>query len=255
MIIDSHAHLDDAKFDSDKDKVIQRAVLNDVKYIINVATSVDASRISIKLADEYQCIYAAIGIHPHCAGDFRENDLSVLEELAGHKKVAAVGEIGLDYYRDLSPREKQIEVFKKFLKFANKLNLPVIIHERNAAKDLISILNEEPVNKKGVFHCFSGDELILNEGLKSGFYFAVGGVITFPNAVKLREAVSNIPLDKLIVETDCPYLSPQLYRGQRNEPSFIIEVLKKISEIKKIDYKLLEEKIFNNTLQLFNLKS
>lgn len=237
-LIDTHAHLDDKVFTLDQDKVISRANESGVQHIINIGTDLETSKRSVELAHKYDEIYAAIGIHPHNALDIARksgNAYQELEKLARKDNVVAIGEIGLDYYRNLSPQDAQQEVFRQLIRLAKRVNLPMIIHCRDAAEDTLAILKEEwhnstDTNIAGVFHAFSGDETVLSFALEVGFYLSITGVITFAKS-KLPEIIKLIPLDKLLIETDCPYLTPMPYRGKRNEPAYLVYIAEKIATI------------------------
>lgn len=221
-MIDSHCHLDFDNFNEDRDKVISRAREKGIELIVNVGTNLEGSKKSVELAKKHAFIYAAVGIHPHEAGKVKKNDYRILENLARSNKVVAIGETGLDYYRNLTPKDKQKENFRRQIALAKKLKLPLIVHNREAGEDTLSILKEERAEVAGgILHCFSGSRTLAQECLKLGFYISVAGQITYPNAQNLREAVKNLPTDRLLLETDSPFLAPQARRGKRNEPAFI----------------------------------
>jgi TatD DNase family protein len=222
MLIDSHCHLDFAKFDGDREEVISRAREEGVEFIVNVGTSLEGSKKSVELAEKYEFIYATIGIHPHEAGKVEEDDYRVLEGLAEQGKVVAVGETGLDYYRNPTSRDKQKENFRRQIILARKLKLPLMVHNREADEDTLSLLQEGRAGEVGgILHCFSGSPALARECLDLGFYISVAGQITYPNAQSLREAVRELPTDRLLIETDSPFLAPQAQRGKRNEPAFV----------------------------------
>lgn len=245
-LVDTHCHLDFADFDADREDVIKRAAEAGVKYIINVASSIEGSRKSVELANKYDSIYASVGIHPHDAKEANDSALAELKDLAKNKKVVAIGEVGLDYYRDLSPRRIQQDVFRRFIGLAKETNLPLIIHCREAQEDspagasakanLLSILREEttpPVN--GVVHCFPSDKEFLRDVLDMGLHVSFTCNITFKNASALRQMVKEfMPLDKLLLETDAPFLAPEVFRGKRNEPSYLTYVAEEIAGLKGI---------------------
>ncbi len=233
-LFDTHAHLNDKKFAQDISEVLERAAGNQVKYIINVGYDLESSKKAVEIAEKYPNNYAAVGIHPHDAKNYDANVEKALEHLAANKKVVAIGETGLDYYRNLSSKEVQREVFKKQIKLAKRINKPIIIHDRDAHKEVMDILKEEGASDVGVvLHCFSGSPEMALECVKMGWYISIAGPVTYPNAQKPVKVVEVMPLDKLFIETDCPYLSPQPVRGKRNEPSNVKYVAEKIAEIKK----------------------
>ncbi len=236
QLIDTHCHLDFSEFDADREDVIKRAFEAGVEYIINVASSIEGSRKSVGLADKYDRIYASVGIHPHDAKEASDNSLSELKELAKNKKVVAIGEVGLDYYRNLSPREAQQDAFRRFIALAKETHLPLIIHCREAKEDFLRILKEEaaaPVN--GVVHCFPPDKELLEAVLDMGLYVSFTCNITFKNALGLRQMIKDfVPVDKLLLETDAPFLAPEGLRGKRNEPSYLARLAGEIAGLKGI---------------------
>lgn len=250
MLIDSHAHISDEKFDSDRQDVINRALNNDVKYIIEVGCDPDQWDKVLEISKN-QNIFSMFAIHPHDAIKFNEQTKSKLEILLQNKKCVAVGEIGLDYHYDLSPRDIQKKVFIEQMKLALKLAKPVSIHCRSAYNDLLKILKEFKKLPKGVIHCFSGNIDEAKQVLDMGFLLGIDGPCTYPKSDKLKDVIANTDIDKMLIETDCPYLSPQAYRGQRNEPSYVIEIAKKISEIKDISFEEVCRITSDNALNLF----
>ena len=243
-LVDTHCHLNFEVFDNEHSKIIIDAGRFGVKMIINPAVDVVSSQDVVKMADQNQNIFAAIGVHPNETMSWNEDSLIILENLALNKKVVAIGEIGLDYYRDRSPREKQLQVLEKQLDLAAKFNLPVIIHNRAANQDILSILEawqsslvaqDSPLAESpGVLHSFSADYETAVRGLDRNFFLGVTGPITFPSARELREIVSEIPLESLLLETDAPFLAPQPRRGKRNEPGFLIFTAQKLSDLKNV---------------------
>lgn len=231
MLIDTHAHIEMKEFDSDREDVIQRAKDAGAAYLISVGANLAGSRKAVELSERYGNVYASVGIHPHDVKDMDETTIPVLRDLAKSSKVVAIGEIGLDYFKEWSPKELQISKFRELLALAKELYKPVIIHDRDAHEDTLRILKEEGI-KKGVVHCFSGDSEFAKEILNLGFYISFTGVITFPKAEDARKVVEAVPIEKMLVETDCPYLAPVPHRGKRNEPAFVREVAKTIAEVK-----------------------
>jgi TatD DNase family protein len=234
MIIDTHAHLDFPDYKDDIDEVIERAGEVGVEYMINVGTTVASSNKSIELAKQYEQIYASIGIHPNEASKVSGEEWSRLEALAGGDKVVAIGETGLDYYRDRSKREDQKRLFHQHIELAQRHNLPVIIHNREASSDCLDIVHEYSGKIKGVVHCFAGTVEDAEEFLKLGFHVSFAGPITFPKADNLREALKAVPVERLLLETDCPFLAPQPKRGKRNEPSYLQYTIPVLAELYKL---------------------
>ena len=255
-MIDSHAHYDDEKFDMDRDQVLQDCITHGVTHILNAGSNIESSKKSIELAKKHPFVYAAVGVHPHDVSDCDINTIDTLTSFSEADKVVAIGEIGLDYHYDFSPREVQREWFAKQIALARKLKLPIIIHDRESHKDVLDIIKSEIAGEVGgVFHCLSGSKEMAREVLNLGFKIGLGGAITFKNAQKPIEVLRYVPLDMLLVETDCTYMTPEPHRGKRNWSGYIELVLNKISEIKEIDYALAEEATTNNAIHLFKLQS
>ncbi|GAB6138917.1 TatD family hydrolase [Halanaerobaculum tunisiense] len=251
MLIDTHAHLDFSRFDNDRSKVIQDAYRAGIKQMINVGADMESSRNSVELAKKYNFIAASVGVHPHDAKSFTEDDYQELKDLAAKDEVVALGEMGLDYHYGNSPRQKQQEVFKRQLQLAREVNLPVIIHSRDAREDTLSILQEEASDLDGVLHCFAYDLEVAREVLELGFYIALGGLITFVKDIRM--VIPNLPLEKMIIETDAPYLTPEPYRGQRNEPKYVKQVANKIAEVKNTSLEKVAKQTTDNAQELFSL--
>lgn len=228
-IFDTHAHYDDKAFDDDRDELLKNILNDSVCCIVNQGTDIKTSEQSIKLAEKYNGIYAAVGFHPECLDENSINQLETIKKLAQHKKVVAIGEIGLDYYYDI-PKDLQKAVFAKQLELANEMKLPVVIHDREAHGDTLEYLKK--YKPKGIVHCFSGSVEMAREILKLGMYIGMGGVVTFKNARKTVEVIEDIPLDRLVLETDAPYLSPVPFRGKRCDSSMIRYTAQRIAEIK-----------------------
>jgi TatD DNase family protein len=255
-LIDSHAHYDDERFDKDRHQILQDCISNGVTHIVNAGSNIESSKKSIELAKRYPFVYAAVGVHPHDAIKCDINTIDTLKLLSKADKVVAIGEIGLDYHYDFSPREVQRTWFARQIALARDLKLPIIIHDRESYKDILDIIKSEKANEVGgVFHCFSGSREMAREVLNLGFRIGLGGAITFKNARKPVEVLRYVPLDMLLVETDCPYMAPEPHRGKRNWSGYIKYILEKISEVKKIDYTLAEEATSNNAIHLFKLQS
>lgn len=249
-LIDTHCHLEDDKFSNDRHKTILRAKQEDIITIINIGSDLDTSKQSVTLANKYDFIYATVGLHPHEASKFSDDDYQAFLKLAKDKKVVGIGEIGLDYYKDISPRHIQQYVFRIFIRLAKSINLPIIIHNRQADADILKILKEEKADK-GVFHSFSSDVNMLKEVIKLGFYISISGVVTYSDA--LAKIVKLIPKERLLIETDCPYLTPVPYRGKRNEPAYLKYTLQKISQILEMEIETCAKIITSNVANLFKI--
>ena len=252
-LFDSHAHLDDEQFDSDREEIIDRIIKSDVKRIINVGADIKTSESSIKLASEYDFIYAAVGIHPHDVSDCSQSDMEYLKKLSVHEKVVAIGEIGLDYYYDNSPREEQRIWFENQIQLSEELNLPFIVHSRDASEDTYDIIKRNKNNSEFVLHCFSQSLEMAKKYIDLGGYISFAGPVTYKKSIKLREVVKNIPLDRLLIETDCPYLSPEPKRGKRNDPTNVLFVAETIANELGIDSERLAEITFENASRLFSI--
>lgn len=247
---DSHAHLDNAWYDEDRESVIEEAY-QQVSGIINPACDMPTAKFALELAHKWTNIYAAVGFHPHEARHFLEKDLIEQAEMAKNSNVVAVGEIGLDYYYDHSPRDVQREVFIRHLDLARQLHLPIIIHDRDAHGDMMEIIKKEGKGLRGVFHCFSGSNEMATELLKMDFYLAFGGSLTFKNAVKTVAVIKNMPMDRVLLETDAPYLAPEPNRGKRNIPSYIQLVAEKVVAEKNLTYVEVIQQTNRNVQELF----
>lgn len=250
MYFDSHAHYDDEKFDENRDILIEEMHTNGVDYIINIGADMESSLKSMELAEKYDFIFAAVGVHPHEVENMTEYDIDTLREYAEHKKVVAIGEIGLDYYYDFSPRDKQRYWFKRQLELADELDMPVSIHSRDAAKETFDIISESSV-RKGVIHAYSGSVEMAKDYINMGFYIGVGGVVTFKNAKKLVDVVANVPIERILLETDSPYLSPVPVRGTVNNSQNLKYVADKISCIKQISFEKVCEITAQNAKGIF----
>jgi TatD DNase family protein len=253
MLIDTHTHLDDARYDTDRDAMIQRARQAGVAAFVTIGCDLTTSRSAVTLADRHADIYASIGVHPHEVKHIRDDWYDELRRLAQHAKVVAYGEIGLDYHYNHSPPKDQRERFREQIQLARDLHLPVVIHTREAQEDTISILKEEKASEVGgVFHCFSGDAWLAKDALDLGFYLSFSGILTFNNATMLREIAKQTPLDRVLIETDCPYLTPVPHRGKRNEPAFVSHVARQLAEIHPdLSLERIEEATTENAKRLF----
>lgn len=253
MIFDSHAHYDDKQFDKDRNELLLSIHKDGVDFIMNSGESVQASKAGVELGRKYDFIYSAAGIHPAYASKTTDEDLKEIRNiLVNEKKVLAVGEIGLDYHYDNIDKEKQRLLFIKQLLLAKELDMPVIIHSRDASQECFDIIKESGV-RNGVIHCFSSSKELADEYIKLGFYIGIGGVLTYSNARRTVEVVESIPLERILLETDCPYLAPAPNRGKRNDSSLLKFVAEKISEIKNTDIKSVYDITKNNALKMFRI--
>ena len=254
MLFDTHVHLNDDQFDDDLEEVIERARLNGVERMVVVGFDEKTIKRAMELIDTYDFMYAAIGWHPVDAIDLTDSYLDWIEELTAHPKVVAIGEIGLDYHWDKSPKDIQQAVFRRQIQLAKKLDLPIIIHNREATEDVVTILEEEGAAEVGgIMHCFSGSPETAKRCLEMNFYISLGGPVTFKNAVKPKEVAKEVPLDRLLIETDCPYLAPHPYRGKRNEPSYVKLVAEQIADLKEISFDEVARATTENANRLFRI--
>jgi TatD DNase family protein len=237
-LIDTHAHLQWPAFDKDREQVIERALAAGLNAIVGVGYDLSASREAVRIAKAHEGIYAVVGIHPHNAKAMSASTVSSLRELARDPRVVAVGEIGLDYYRDLSPRARQKEAFEQQIRLAREVELPIVVHDREAHDDVLEVLRKFGKDVKGILHCFNGDLSMAEEVIEMGYLISIAGPVTYPNARRLHELVQHLPGESIVLETDCPFLPPQSRRGERNEPLFILETAHKVAELKGM---LLEE--------------
>lgn len=254
MLFDTHAHYDDEAFDEDREALLGSMPEKGVALIVNPGCTVETSRQAVAMAEQYDYIYAAVGIHPENCGDFTDGDIDMLRTLAQHDKAVAIGEIGLDYYWEENPsREWQQMVLRKQMALAAELNLPVIIHDREAHADTLAIVKEFP-QVRGVFHCYSGSVEDARTLLKMGWMLSFNGAITFKNARKAPEVIAEIPMDRIMIETDSPYLTPVPHRGKRNDSGYVRLVAEKIAEIKGITPEEVEQITFDNGKRFFGIR-
>jgi len=254
MLIDSHAHLDDRRFDTDREKIIQNMENDGIDIILHPAADLTSSVKAVNTAQKHGNIYAAVGFHPHSAKEMDEGSLEIIKSLAKKDKVIAIGEIGLDYHYDNSPRDIQRKWFKAQIRLAKELNIPFIVHDREAHGDILKILKEENYEgMRGIIHCYSGSYEMAQEFIKLGFLISIAGPVTFRNASRAKEVVRKLPLDKLLIETDSPYLSPEPKRGRRNEPAYVRYVASEIAEIKNLTLDKIAETTSENFINFFNL--
>jgi TatD DNase family protein len=254
MLFDTHAHYNDARFDEDRDEVLSRVREGGVSLVLNAAADMHSVHSCIRLAEDYDFIYTSVGVHPHDAIHISEETIETLRREAEHVKVVAVGEIGLDYYYDNSPRDTQKYWFARQIGLARELGLPVIVHNRDAHEDSLRIVQQEGAKQVGgVFHCFTGSVEMARELLKLEFYISVGGPVTFKNARKLIEVVQYVPMDRILIETDCPYLTPEPHRGKRNESTYVRLVAERIAQIKGCTFEEIASVTLENGKRLFKI--
>ncbi len=232
MFIDSHAHIQLSQFNQDREAVLTRAEKAAVTNILVIGFDMETSLGAVELAEQHTHIYATVGMHPHDAKDLTPDVLKTFRELAAHPKVVALGEMGLDYYRDLSPRPVQKTAFEEQLNLAEETQLPIVIHNRDAYMDILPILEARNGRIRGVLHCFTGDVELMHRGLAIGFHIGIGGIVTYKNAADVQAVARAVPEDRLLIETDCPWLAPQFRRGKRNEPAYVRAVAEKIAELR-----------------------
>ena len=255
MFFDTHVHLNAKQFRHDQNQVIAEAQKNGVTLMINVSYNELSINQSIDLACRYHFIYAALGIHPHYVKDHQEDILDIIEQKSSHPKVVAVGEIGLDYYRHLSPVSLQQEWFIRQIHLAKKIQKPIIIHNRESDQDTVKIVQKEQAGEYGgIIHSFSGDKQMLKDVLDCNMHISISGPVTYNNSYKLREVIKYVPLERLLIETDCPYLSPEPLRRERNQPANVRYVAKEISRIKNMDIEDVAEQTTENAKKLFGIE-
>ena len=253
MLIDSHAHLDDARFSDDRPGMIQRAWDAGVRRIVTIGTGKgpDDMGCGIPIAESYDWIQTSLGIHPHDAAKAEPRHFDLMKKLAAHPKVVAIGETGLDYYYDHAPRDVQRAVFQQQLEIASELDLPVVVHTRNADADTEDLLRRF-APRRGVLHCFTSSEGLAAAALELGMMISFSGIATFPNAKDLVDIVRKVPADRILIETDCPYLAPVPHRGKRNEPAFVADTARFIAKTRDVGVEILEEETFSNFIRLFS---
>lgn len=255
MLFDTHAHYNDSQFDADRTEAIERARQNGVECILTVSSDIASSVENITLTQNHDIFYAAIGVHPHNVADMNNNIISALTDFSTYPKVVAVGEIGLDYFYDNSPREAQKIWFSKQISLARNIKLPIIVHDRDAHEDTMTILkNENAAEVGGVLHCFSGSVEMARTVMNMGFLISIAGPVTFKNANKILEVIKYIPDDMLLIETDCPYLAPEPYRGKRNESANIRLIAEKVAKIRGKSFEYIAEMTNANAKRLFGIQ-
>ncbi len=254
MLFDSHAHYDDERFSEDVYELLSDMQKNNVGGILNSCSEINDIPKILELCEKFPFMYASVGVHPHSVGEMTEKDLEILTQYSKNKKVVAIGEIGLDYFYDFSPREKQKEWFLRQVQLAKKLKMPIIIHDRDAHKDCMDILRQEDIRDiGGVFHCYAGSVEMAKEILEWGMYIAFGGSLTFKKSVRPVEVAKYVPLDRILIETDSPYLTPEPNRGKRNSSLYIHYVAEKLAEIKEMSVEQIEEATWENAKKCFRL--
>jgi TatD DNase family protein len=255
MLIDSHAHLEMPDFERDLEQVIQRAKESGVGYIFTVGTEKKDWKKALKIADSHLSIYAILGVHPHNAKEIDDQTYPTLREHCRNGKVKAYGEIGLDFFRNLSPRDIQLKRFREQIGLAKELGLPIVVHDREAHRETLEILRSENAEEcGGIIHCFSGDDEMARACMDMGFYISIPGSITFKNAESFREMVKKIPLESLLIETDAPFITPEPFRGKRNEPGYVRYTAQKLAEVKKVSFEKVAEVTTENALRVYGLK-
>ena len=253
MLFDTHAHVDDAAFDEDRKELLENLPKQGIKMLLNPGCSLETSRNAVKNARDYDYIYAAVGSHPDAADEVSEEVLEEYRKLVRENpKVKAIGEIGLDYHYEDVPRERQQKAFRAQMALAAELNLPVIVHDREAHEDCLNIIKEFP-EVKGVFHCFSGSAEMAKQLAKLGWYVGFTGVVTFKNARRAVEAAAAVPEDRFVIETDCPYMSPEPFRGKRNDPSRVYRMAEKIAEIRGLSVEEVQRITLENGKRLYRI--
>lgn len=254
MLFDTHVHLNARQFAEDEEEVIKRAEAEGVSNMVVVGFDRETIPSAIRIAEKYDFIYAAVGWHPVDAIDMKAEDLAWIEELSNHPKIVAIGEIGLDYHWDKSPKDVQKDVFRKQIQLAKKVKLPIIIHNREATQDIVDILKEEKAEEVGgIMHCYSGSLDIAKECINMNFYISFGGPVTFKNAKKPKEVVKELPIEKILVETDCPFLAPHPYRGKRNEPAYVKLIAEQIAALKGLSYEEVAQQTTLNAKKIFQI--
>lgn len=253
MFFDTHTHLDDKKFDSDRSELIASLKDAGVSLLVNIGADIKSSKRSIELAEQYDFIYASVGVHPSDTGNMTEQDICLLEKMAQHEKVVAIGEIGLDYYWNDPEPEVQKEWFRKQLILAKKLNMPYIIHDRDAHSDTLEIIKEVGYTN-GVMHCFSGSSEMAKEVVKMGMYVSIAGTVTFKNAPKVHAVAEIVPQDRLLIETDSPYLTPEPFRGKRNNSGYVKYTADAIAKIRGVSLDEIAKITLENGKRFYNIK-
>lgn len=252
-LFDTHAHLNDKRFDADRDELISGFKKSNVAKVITLGTDIDTSSQCMDIAKKHEGVYAAVGLHPHDAKNFEDENISTFEQMAKDKNVVAIGEIGLDYHYDFSPRDKQMHAFILQMEMAKRLELPAVYHVREAFGDFIPMVEKGEILTNAVMHCYGGSIESAKICLDAGMMISFTGVISFKNANKVKKVVEYVPLDRLMIETDCPYMAPVPYRGKRNEPAYVAQVARAMAQIKGISIEEIAEITYNNAIRFFNI--
>ena len=252
MLFDTHAHMNDPAFDEDREQVLLGLKDKGVEYMMNVGCCLDSSKDCVAMAEKYPFVYAAVGTHPDTADEVNEDVLDAYREMAKHPKVLAIGEIGLDYYYETIPREIQIKAFRMQMELAQQLKMPVIVHERNAHDDGMRVAKEFK-DVTGVFHCYSGSAEMARQLVNMGWYIGFTGVLTFKNARKAVETAESIPLDRIVLETDCPFMAPEPFRGKRNDPGYLYRMAEQLAQIRGLPVEEVTEITTQNAKRLYRL--
>ena len=256
MIFETHAHYDDDAYDSDRDSIIRLLKEEGIAPVINIGASLTSTASSVELAHKYDHVYAAVGVHPSDCEYLDEKDIEWLKSLCSDPRVVAIGEIGLDYHYDEPDREIQKKWFIRQLQLARETDLPIVVHSRDAAADTLDILKKEEFRgMRGIIHCFSYSPEIANEYVNMGYHIGIGGVVTFKNGRKLQEIAGTIPLKNIVIETDCPYLAPEPYRGRRNSSAYLTYVIEKIAALRNTGYEEIEKATYENASALFGVRA
>lgn len=251
-LFDSHAHLDDEKFDNDREDTIKKIFDSGVCAFVNIGADMESSKRSIVLAEKYDNVYATVGVHPHDVEFMTEDDLAEIEQLAKHKKVVAIGEIGLDYFYDNSPRDKQRYWFARQLELAEKLDMPITIHNRDAHGDTMDILRN--TKARGIIHCYSGSAEMAKQLVDMDFYISFAGPVTYKNSKNAVESAKVVPMDRILIETDSPYLAPDGFRGKRNDSSLVRYVCEKLAEIKGVSFEEMAKATCENAKRVYRIE-
>ncbi|HCM92350.1 MAG TPA: hydrolase TatD [Lachnospiraceae bacterium] len=256
MIFETHAHYDDDAYKSDRDRIIKLLKEEGIAPIVNVGASLTSTEDTVKLAHEYDHVFAAVGVHPSDCEDLTEDNIRWLKGLCSDPKVVAIGEIGLDYHYDEPDKEVQKKWFERQLRLAKEVSLPIIVHSRDAAADTLEILSREEFKGiRGIIHCFSYSQELAREYVKMGYHIGIGGVVTFKNGRKLQEIAGSIPLESIVVETDCPYLAPEPYRGRRNSSAYLTYIIERIASLRNAEYEEIERATYENAAALFGVRA
>ena len=252
MLFDTHAHMNDSAFDQDRDALLQSLPEQGVALVMNPGCSLESSREAIAIAQQYPFVYAAVGTHPDAADEVNEEVIEEYRRLCRHEKVKAIGEIGLDYYYETIPRQVQLQAFRMQMELARETGLPVIIHQRDAHEDGMAVIREFP-DVRGVFHCYSGSAEMAKQLVNLGWYIGFTGVLTFKNARKAVETAQSIPLDRIVLETDCPYMSPEPFRGKRNHPGYLYRMAERLAELRGLSVEEIHAITIENGKRLYRI--